>query len=267
MDPEAEKSSLTVQLLWVTIFIPAVCKLNLLQNCFEMEKGMARNKYPEETHQLILDVSTKLFFEKGYDQTSLQDIIDGLGGLTKGAIYHHFRSKEEILIAVVERLSEENNREMALVRDDPTLTGKEKLEKMFSRSLTNPRQKEMFAVTPNLLENPKLLVYYLKMVAYTIVPDYIVPVIRQGAADGSISTPYPEELADVIMLLTDIWVNPIIYPMTDSQMTNRILLVNELLKPMGIELISKDMISYMNECRKAQAGNNRSEKTESLKKE
>ena len=220
---------------------------------------MARNKYPEETHQLILDVSTKLFFEKGYDQTSLQDIIDRLGGLTKGAIYHHFRSKEEILIAVVERLSEENNREMAEVRDDPSLTGKEKLEKMFSRSLTNPKQKEMFAVTPNLLENPKLLVYYLKMVAYTIVPDYIVPVIRQGAADGSINTPYPEELADAIMLLTDVWVNPIIYPMTDSQITNRILLVNELLKPMGIELIKQDMIDFMNECRRAQAGNSGSE--------
>ena len=59
---------------------------------------MARNKYPEETYQLILDVSTRLFFEKGYERTSLQDIIDGLGGLTKGAIYYHFRSKEEILM-------------------------------------------------------------------------------------------------------------------------------------------------------------------------
>ena len=47
---------------------------------------MARNKYPEETYELILDVSTRLFFEKGYKKTSLQDIINELGGLTKGAI-------------------------------------------------------------------------------------------------------------------------------------------------------------------------------------
>lgn len=47
---------------------------------------MARNKYPEETYELILDVSTRLFFEKGYEKTSLQDIINELGGLTKGAI-------------------------------------------------------------------------------------------------------------------------------------------------------------------------------------
>ena len=45
---------------------------------------MARNKHPEETVNLILDVALALFFEKGYDNTSIQDIIDGLGGLTKG---------------------------------------------------------------------------------------------------------------------------------------------------------------------------------------
>ena len=37
---------------------------------------MARNKYPEETVKLILDVATHLFVEKGYDATSLQDIIN-----------------------------------------------------------------------------------------------------------------------------------------------------------------------------------------------
>ena len=56
---------------------------------------MARNKYPEETVKLILDVSTKMFCEKGYDNTSLQDIINETK-LSKGAIYHHFDSKEDI---------------------------------------------------------------------------------------------------------------------------------------------------------------------------
>ncbi len=48
---------------------------------------MARNKYPEETVQLILDVAFRLFMKKGYEHTSVQDIIDQLGGLSKGAIY------------------------------------------------------------------------------------------------------------------------------------------------------------------------------------
>ena len=47
---------------------------------------MARNKYPEVTVEKILEVSQRLFIEKGYDNTTIQDIVNELGGLTKGAI-------------------------------------------------------------------------------------------------------------------------------------------------------------------------------------
>ena len=47
---------------------------------------MARNKYPEVTVEKILEVSQRLFMEKGYDNTTIQDIVNELGGLTKGAI-------------------------------------------------------------------------------------------------------------------------------------------------------------------------------------
>ena len=61
---------------------------------------MARNKYPEETVEKILDVAQRLFLKKGYDETTIQDIVNELGGLTKGAIYHHFKSKNEIMDAL-----------------------------------------------------------------------------------------------------------------------------------------------------------------------
>jgi len=70
---------------------------------------MARNKYPEVTVEKILEVSQRLFLEKGYDNTTIQDIVDELGGLTKGAIYHHFKSKEEIMDALSEKMFTSNN--------------------------------------------------------------------------------------------------------------------------------------------------------------
>ena len=65
---------------------------------------MARNKYPEQTVEKILDVSQELFLEKGYEQTTIQDIVNHLEGLSKGAIYHHFKSKDEILAALEGRI-------------------------------------------------------------------------------------------------------------------------------------------------------------------
>ena len=61
---------------------------------------MARNKYPEETVEKILTAARRLFLEKGYEKTTIRDIVDQLGGLTKGAVYHHFKSKEEIMDAI-----------------------------------------------------------------------------------------------------------------------------------------------------------------------
>ena len=53
---------------------------------------MARNKYPEETVNRILDVAGHLFMEKGYEHTSIQDIIDNLGGLSKGKFWTRSRT-------------------------------------------------------------------------------------------------------------------------------------------------------------------------------
>lgn len=60
---------------------------------------MGRNNYPEQTQERIIEASVKLFLEKGYEQTTIQDILDALN-LSKGGLYHHFKSKEEILEAV-----------------------------------------------------------------------------------------------------------------------------------------------------------------------
>lgn len=78
---------------------------------------MARNKNPKETVNRILDTAYRLFMEKGYEYTSIQEIINHLGGLSKGAIYHHFKSKEDILIAVTSRMTEQSNRMLAKIRD------------------------------------------------------------------------------------------------------------------------------------------------------
>ena len=148
---------------------------------------MARNKHPEETVEKILAVSAKLFMEKGYEHTTLQDIIDNLGGLTKGAIYHHFKSKEDILDKINDRYCE--NMEwfsdpawMRTVRDDPGLTGAEKLQKMFRASLENSDQTDLFVLAPNMLKNPKLMSILLESMIGEVLPNYMEPVLREAVA-------------------------------------------------------------------------------------
>lgn len=83
---------------------------------------MSRNKYPEQTVEKILDAAACLFAQKGYAHTTLQDVIDETG-LSKGAVYHHFKSKEEIAAKVGERMGAEFTATLAHIRDDDAMTG------------------------------------------------------------------------------------------------------------------------------------------------
>lgn len=100
---------------------------------------MARNKYPEETVRHILDVAEELFMSKGYEHTTMADIVGGLGGLTKGAVYHHFKSKEEVFEAVFERANEPLVARTREILADRSLSGLEKIRALDEASARDPR--------------------------------------------------------------------------------------------------------------------------------
>jgi AcrR family transcriptional regulator len=57
----------------------------------------------ELTKQKILDAAIQLFSRKGFRSTSLSDLVQATG-LTKGALYHHFKNKDSLFYAVLENL-------------------------------------------------------------------------------------------------------------------------------------------------------------------
>ena len=57
----------------------------------------------EDTRQRIIDTATELFTERGYAGTSVRDIAERLG-MTKGSLYYHFSSKEDLLYALMSPL-------------------------------------------------------------------------------------------------------------------------------------------------------------------
>ncbi len=208
---------------------------------------MARNKYPEETVNLILDTARGLFMEKGYEHTSIQDIIDNLGGLSKGAIYHHFKSKEDILAAVVDRMTEESNQMLAVIRDRRDLNGKEKLRTIFKESILRPVQDDIFTTAPNLSKNPKLLFMIFEDTVKEAAPNYIQPIIEEGIADGSIVTGYPAELSELIILAANIWMNPMIFDNSEEESYRKFMVFRQMMQGFGLDIVDDEMLERLRE--------------------
>ena len=206
---------------------------------------MARNKYPEETVRKILDTAERLFIEMGYDRASLQEIIDETG-LSKGAIYHHFASKEDIFYAVCDRIGRRNAEVLSQVRDAPGLNGLEKLRAMFKTSLQPERQAKMFCMMPYLMDNAKFLATELRSIFTEVVPCFVEPIVRQGMADGSIRTEHPKELAEAMIILADGWINPIVQPTTPEEIRARCEIYNRLFQGFGVDgLIDQEIVSTL----------------------
>lgn len=198
---------------------------------------MARNKHPEETVNLILDVSFRLFMEKGYEHTSIQDIIDHLGGLSRGAIYHHFKSKEEILEAATNRMTAESNQMLAEVRDRKDLTGKEKLKMIFYESINRPVQNDLFTAAPGFHNNPKLFFSLVHDTVTETAIQYIQPIFRQGVADGTIRTEYPEQLAELVMLAANVWMNLMTFDSTAEETRRKFMVFRQMMEGFGLDII------------------------------
>ena len=210
-----------------------------------MNTELARNKYPEETVNLILETAMKLFAEKGYEHTSIQDIINNLGGLSKGAIYHHFRSKEDILNAVTIKMSEQSNKMLFEIQNSPGLTGKEKLRKLLVESLNRSVHDEIFAAAPNIGDSPALVFSILRGTIDYTAPVYVLPIIEQGIADGSIQTEYPKELAELILLVGNVWLDPMIFDDDPEGIYRKCKMYDQMLRAFGLDILDESVVERL----------------------
>ena len=200
---------------------------------------MARNRNSHETRKKILEVSKDLFLKKGFDNTSIQDIINGLGGLTKGVIYHHFESKQEILQSIIR----ENNQEILNYnwRGD---TGLEKIQNSLMDALSNFEQQRLVYSASIKLRSPRLLGEQYLSLFSDFLPE-IRERVYEGVKDESIKTEYPEELADLIVLTLNIWIGFQISVYSVEELKRKMKFIKLSFDGLGVNLISDEMMGVI----------------------
>lgn len=204
---------------------------------------MARNKYPEVTVEKILDVAQQLFLEKGYDNTTIQDIVDHLGGLSKGAVYHHFKSKEEIMDAVSDRMFSANN-PFEKVRGRSDLSGLEKLREAIRLNQADEALTSMTIQSIPITRNPRLLVEMIQSNLRVLTP-YYEELLEEGNQDGSLHTEYAREIAELMPLLTSLWLLPSVFPMDKERMKHKFRFLGDMLEKMGVPLMDDSIYALV----------------------
>lgn len=190
----------------------------------------------ENTRELILAVATEQFLKNGYEKTKLSDIINGLDGLTKGAIYHYFDSKEDIFNEVANNIGKQNESIFDAIKYSNDINGSEKITKLVSLSINNEIMETITSITPKLIHSPKLLASFLEQMQKVTIPEYFIPIIKEGIEDGSIIADNPNELAELLAVLLNIWLNPLIFNTSKETLISKINLINICLNNFNIKI-------------------------------
>ncbi|MHC5216223.1 TetR/AcrR family transcriptional regulator [Enterococcus sp. LJL128] len=199
---------------------------------------MARNKYPEITVDKILEAAGRLFLEKGYDNTTIVDIVNELDGLTKGAVYHHFKSKEDIMDALGDKMFFDNN-PFEAVKKRTDLNALQKMRMAVKLNQSNEDQVELSRQAIPLLKNPHILAKMIESNRRILYP-YWLELIEEGQKDGSIRTEYAKELSEFLSFI-DTWFMISMSEGSAEESQRRYLFVAEILDKMGVPIHDSEM--------------------------
>ena len=144
-------------------------------------------------------------------------------------------------------MTAESNQMLASIRDRMDLCGKDKLKMIFKESIRRPVQNDIFTVAPDFHNNPKLLFGLLHETIEEVAPEYILPIIRQGISDGSIQTDYPEQLAELILLAANVWMNPMIFDSSEEESYRKFMVFGQMLRGFGLDIVDQEILERLRE--------------------
>ena len=136
---------------------------------------------------------------------------------------------------------------LTVILDRTDLTGREKLKMIFKESILRPVQDDIFTVAPDLSKNPRLLFSIFHETVKEVAPDYILPIIEQGRSDGTIQTDYPAALAELIICVANIWMNPMIFDNTAEESYGKFMVFRQMMKGFGLDIVDDEMLGRLQE--------------------
>lgn len=169
----------------------------------------------QQTRESIINAAQELFIRKGYDQTSIEDIMR-LTGISKGGLYYHFKSKEEIMDAMLLALISpglEKAQKIVTMKDKPIL---ERLTGLLGAMHIESASSEVLLDQLHQPQNALLHQKSLALSTQLFVPLF-ADLIEEGTHEGIFHTDYPRESAMALFASAQFLFDEQFFPMTPTE--------------------------------------------------
>jgi len=163
---------------------------------------MARPNTNYESKRLeLIQIAFKIFMEKGYENTTITDILRA-SGISKGAMYHYFDKKEDILDAVLNYIIDVDEKRYKDIVNDRKIGAIDKVIKII-KSSESEKPQEVIKAREKLSDRQiSIFDYRSKELSNRRSLEMISKIIKEGAMSGEFDTIYPEEASELIISFT-----------------------------------------------------------------
>ncbi|WP_313341363.1 TetR/AcrR family transcriptional regulator [Sedimentibacter sp.] len=154
-------------------------------------------KYSNKKKELI-SIAGKLFVEKGYEETSVDDILKA-SGISKGGFYHYFKSKEDVLTDSIKNIIEELLEKLEPIVIDKQLNALEKLRVFMEKKSEFQNSNREYAKYLSMLLKSDFTLYKYYII---VAQKFVVPfgrIIEQGVKENIFDVKFPYETADILL--------------------------------------------------------------------
>ncbi len=155
-------------------------------------------KDPEERRNEILDAAERLFQSKGYGKATINDILNEVG-VAKGTFYYYFKSKEDVLDAIVTRYVEKGVRAAREIAADVRLSVHEKLLYIMLAQRHGTEDNRQILEELHDVNNAQMHQKSLLETVLRLTP-VLQEVIEQGIREKAFATPYPRESIELLLV-------------------------------------------------------------------
>jgi len=148
----------------------------------------------EEQRKEIIDTARAMFTENGFDATQMADISKKMN-VAAGTVYHYFKSKTELLYAVIDEMTVENTQKKQQILNETKGSAFDRLKFIFTAFESGEIGDDS---SIGFLSDPAIIQYYMVKMGNSYLP-LLSSLIEQGNADGSWNCEYPTETAVYIL--------------------------------------------------------------------
>ncbi len=204
---------------------------------------MSRRYNAQESRELIIGAAEKLFFEKGFDKVSMRDISEE-AKLSKGAIYHHYKSKDEIIREIINKYVElQRSILVDLIHKTDGYKGREKIIYLMD-NIVDMVENKLDVDEYQCIKSPDMIYMYLKNNINYDAP-MLADIIEIGNKDGSLNVEKPLECAETFLMLINIWLDPSVIPYPKERRLEKFKFLQDLMKKLGCDVITDNFIEKM----------------------